>query len=428
MVYGPSSASPPRPAVPASAASRDLIDSRLAWWRLAAAVCLSGIGGVGSWAVVVALPAVQAEFGVVRSDASLPYTLTMLGFGIGGILMGKLTDRVGVMPAVILGAMLLCVGFVMASMAPSLWWYTLTQGLVIGVGTSATFAPLLADISHWFEKRRGSAVGIAASGNYLSGALWPPIVQHFIQTDGWRATFLGVGIFCLCTMIPLAFALRRRSPTHGSATPTAQAVDRDRPLGISPAALQTLLVVAGFACCVAMSMPQVHMVAYCADLGYGPARGAQMLSVMLACGIVSRLTFGWISDKIGGVRTLLLGAGLQAFALVLFLPFDGLVSLYLIAGLFGLFQGGIVPSYAIIVREFFAPKEAGMRVGMIITSTLFGMALGGWMSGAIFDLTGSYQAAFVNGILWNLLTTAIAIWLLRRSLGLPTAPQLAPSR
>ena len=146
----------PRPAVPATAASRDLIDSRLAWWRLAAAVCLSGIGGVGSWAVVVALPAVQAEFGVVRSDASLPYTLTMLGFGIGGILMGKLTDRVGVMPAVILGAMLLCVGFVMASMAPSLWWYTLTQGLVIGVGTSATFAPLLADISHWFEKRRGT--------------------------------------------------------------------------------------------------------------------------------------------------------------------------------------------------------------------------------------------------------------------------------
>ena len=415
------------PAV-SSAVSASLVDSAAAWRRLAAVVLLSAIGGVGSWAVVVALPAVQAEFGVVRADASLPYTLTMLGFGLGGIFMGRLSDRIGVMPCVFLGAALLATGFVVTSMAPSLRWYAITQGFLIGVGTSATFAPLLADISHWFERRRGTAVGIAASGNYLSGALWPPIIQHFIETQGWRATFFGVGLFCVLSMVPLALALKRRAPMHDAGPAASVARAAERPLGLSPGALQTLLVIAGFACCVAMSMPQVHMVAYCADLGYGPARGAQMLSVMLACGIVSRLTFGWISDRIGGLRTLLLGAGLQAFALVLFLPFDGVVSLYLISGLFGLFQGGIVPSYAIIVREYFAPKEAGMRVGMIITSTLFGMALGGWMSGAIFDVTGSYRAAFVNGILWNLLTTSIAFWLLRRSLSLAPAHGLAPTR
>ncbi len=175
-----------------------------------------------------------------------------------------------------------------------------------------------------------------------------------------------------------------------------------------------------------MSMPQVHLVAYCGDLGYGAARGAQMLSLMLACGIVSRLTFGFICDRIGGLRTLLLGSSLQCVALLLFLPFDGLVSLYVISALFGLFQGGIVPSYAIIVREYFPPTEAGARVGTIIMATLFGMALGGWMSGAIFDLTGSYKAAFLNGTLWNLVNLSIALWLLKRSLK-RSSPEPAPA-
>ncbi len=172
---------------------------------------------------------------------------------------------------------------------------------------------------------------------------------------------------------------------------------------------------AGVACCVAMAMPQVHLVAYCGDLGYGAARGAQMLSLMLACGIVSRLTFGVICDRIGGLRTLLLGSVLQGVALLLFLPFDSLVSLYVISALFGLFQGGIIPAYAIIVREHFSPAEAGARVGVVLTATLLGMALGGWMSGVIFDFTGSYDAAFVNGIAWNLLNVTIAVMLLRRS-------------
>ncbi len=394
-----------------------MVDNNYPWFRLAVALLLSTIGGVGMWSVVVALPSVQAEFGVARAAASFPYTLTMIGFGLASIFMGRLADRVGIFVPVVLGAVLLALGFVAAGRAATIGQFTLMQGLLIGVGASVTFAPLLADTSLWFTKNRGLAVGIIASGNYLAGTIWPPLLTHFMQTDGWRATYFAVAIFCFVTMLPLALALRRRAPVTTVAVNLAQEGEAIEPrsLGFAPNTLQLILIVAGLSCCVAMSMPQVHIIAYCGDLGFGVARGAQMLSLMLACGIVSRLSFGWISDRIGGLRTLLLGSGLQAIALLLFVPFNGLVSLYLLSALFGLFQGGIVPSYAIIVREFFPAKEAGARISLVITATIFGMALGGWMSGVIFDWLGSYRAAFINGVAWNLLNMAIALWLLRRS-------------
>jgi MFS family permease len=395
------------------------VESASAWMRLVVTLTLSTLGGVGMWSVVVALPAVQTEFGVARADASLPYTLTMISFGVAGIVMGRLSDRHGVMLPVMLGTLLLALGYIAAASAPSLGYYTLAQGLLIGAGSSATFAPLLAHTSLWFVRRRGIAVAIFASGNYLAGTLWPPVVEYFIRTAGWRPTYVGIALFCAATMIPLALLLRKRPPaSDGIATGVPVQRRTAQALGLSTNALQTLLVIAGVACCVAMSMPQVHLVAYCSDLGYGPARGAQMLSLMLACGIVSRLVFGTICDRIGGLRTLLLGSILQGVALLLFLPFDGLVSLFVISALFGLFQGGIVPSYAIIVREYFDRSQAGARVSLVITATLFGMALGGWMSGAIFDATGTYRAAFLNGIAWNALNVSIAAWLLRRSMGM----------
>ena len=384
--------------------------------RLGIALLLMTLGGSGMYSVVVALPQVQAEFGVTRADASLPYTLTMVGFGLGGILMGRLADRFGVMVPALIGSVALGIGFVAAGSAGSLWQFSLAQGLLIGaLGSAATFAPLVADISHWFTRRRGIAVAICISGNYVAGALWPPVLQHYFSSIGWRQTYVGMGLFCCAAMLPLALLLRRHAPRADSEPLNGALSWPQRPLGFTPGQLQGLLCVAGVACCVAMSMPQVHIVAYCGDLGYGPARGAEMLSTMLGFGIVSRLTFGWISDRIGGLRTLLLGSGLQAIALALFLPFDGLVSLYVISAMFGLFQGGIVPSYAMIVRENFSPLEAGQRVATVLMATLFGMALGGWMSGEIFDLTGSYRAAFLNGIGWNLLNLAIVFELLRRA-------------
>jgi MFS family permease len=390
-------------------------ESAYAWTRLFAALVLSAIGGVGMWSVIVALPAVQAEFGVARAAASLPYTMTMICFGFGGILMGRLSDRVGIFVPVVAGAVGLGVGYAVASQATSLWQFALAQGLLVGVASSVSFAPVIADTSLWFTRRRGIAVAIIASGSYLAGTVWPPVVQHFIGTVGWRWTHRGIALFCVATMVPLAFVLRRRSPLTATAATTGYVPSwASRPLDMSPATLQTVLIVAGLSCCVAMSMPQVHIVAYSHDLGHGAGRGAQMLSLMLGLGIVSRLISGWMCDRIGGRRTLVLGSALQAAVLALFLPFDGAAALYAVSALFGLAQGGIVPSYAVIVREFFPPQEAGVRVSAVLMATVFGMALGGWVSGAIFDLTGSYQAAFVHGILWNLLNLAIAVTLLRR--------------
>jgi MFS family permease len=402
--------------------ARGVPESAYAWTRLFAALLLSAIGGVGMWSVIVALPAVQAEFGVARSAAALPYTMTMICFGFGGIVMGRLSDRFGIIGPVIGGATSLALGYAAASQATSLWQFILAQGLLVGVASSATFAPLIADTSLWFTRHRGMAVAIIASGSYVAGTVWPPVVQHFIDTAGWRRTYLGIAVFCVASMVPLALALRRRSPLSATSSAVRHfASPSSRPLGMSPAALQAVLIIAGLSCCVAMSMPQVHIVAYSGDLGHGAARGAEMLSLMLGFGVVSRLASGWICDRIGGRRTLLLGSGLQALALILFLPFDGLVSLYILSALFGLFQGGIVPAYAVIVREFFPPEEAGVRVATVLMATVFGMALGGWMSGVIFDLTGSYQTAFVNGVLWNLLNLGIAVGLLRRP-GRPIEP------
>jgi MFS family permease len=397
-------------------------ESTYAWLRLGSALALMTIGGSGMYSIAVALAPVQAEFGVTRGDASLPYTLTMIGFGIGGILMGRLADRFGVVVPVIVGAFGLGSGFVLAGTASTLLQFSLAHGLLIGfLGCSTTFAPLVADTALWFNRRRGIAVAICASGNYLAGAIWPPILQYFFETSGWRSTYIGIGIFCTLAMLSLAAMLRRRPPALESSSQVNYSARSDRPLGLSPNALMMLLVVAGVGCCVAMSMPQVHIVAYCGDLGYGAARGAEMLSIMLGFGIVSRLVSGWICDRIGGLRTLLLGSFLQGVALLLFLPFDGLVSLYIVSAMFGLFQGGIVPAYAIIVREYFPPREAGVRTGIVLMATLFGMALGGWVSGVIFDVTGSYRAAFINGIGWNLLNLSIALWLLHRA----RSPRLA---
>ena len=363
-------------------------ESPYAWARLFAALALSAIGGVGMWSVIVVLPAVQAEFGVARSAASLPYTATMICFGLGGILMGRLSDRVGIFVPVSGGAITLGLGYLAASHATSLWQFILAQGLLVGVASSVAFAPIIADTSLWFTRHRGIAVAIIACGSYLAGTVWPPVVQHFIERAGWRWAYLGIAVFCVTTMVPLSLALRRRSPLTAPASPAQQAAaGTTRPLGMSPGALQVVLVIAGLSCCVAMSMPQVHIVAYSADLGHGAARGAQMLSLMLGFGVVSRLASGWICDRIGGRRTLLIGSSLQAVALLLFLPFDGLAGLYVVSALFGLVQGGLVPSYAVIVRECFPPQEAGVRVGTVLMATVFGMALGGWMSGVIYDLS-----------------------------------------
>ncbi|HVV81398.1 MAG TPA: MFS transporter [Pseudolabrys sp.] len=396
-------------------ADADRPESHYAWLRLAAAVLIGTIGGIGMWSVPVSLPAVQADFAVDRAAASMPYTVTMVGFAFAGVAIGRMVDRFGIFLPLVGGTLMMCAGYVTASFAPSLLVYVLAQGILVGGGSAVFFAPLLADISHWFVRRRGIAVAVVAAGNYLAGVFWPTPLQHFTEIYGWRAAHLGIAVICFCLLLPLVLLLRRQAPLHDTTPNATQRAFTPRELGISKNTLQAILCLAGIGCCVAMAMPQVHIVAYCGDLGYGVARGAEMLSLMLGFGIISRITSGFIADRIGGVGTLLIGSVLQGAALVLYFLFDGLTSLYVISALFGLFQGGIVPSYAIIVREYFPPGEAGTRVGLVLLATLIGMALGGWLAGAIFDAAGSYRAAFLDGIGWNFLNVAIMAWLLLRT-------------
>ena len=388
-------------------------DSRRAWLRLAVAVVIGSLGSVGMWSVVVALPVVQSDFGATRGTASLAYTMVMLGFGLGQVVTGRISDRYGIVAAIGAGIGILGLGYIGAGYAPSVWAF-IPLHFAIGLSSAATFGPLMAEASHWFERYRGLAVAIAASGNYIGGAVWPPLVNFGMQGFGWRTTHVVIGIFTALAMALALVVLRllmgaaiRRS--HLNAPPPR--LD----LKLSTNALTAILGLASISCCVAMSMPQVHIVAYCGDLGYGVARGAEMLSLMLGLGIISRIGSGFLADRIGGIRTLLIGSIAQASALLFYLFFDSLTSLYIISAMFGLFQGGIVPSYAIIVREAMPASEAATRIGIVIFASVFGMSFGGWISGVIFDATGSYAAAFVNGLAWNLLNIGIMLLLLMRA-------------
>src|SRR5450432_511135 len=404
-VLAPSDSSPARPLF--------IPDSGQAWVRLALAVVIGSIGSVGMWSVVVVLPVVQTEFAATRGAISLAFTLTMLGFGLGGVATGRITDRFGIVLAMALSIGFLGIAYVLAGLSTTLSQFIAVYFL-IGLGTSATFAPLMAEVSHWFERYRGLAVTIVASGNYVGGTIWPPLVNWGTQVTGWRTTHIAIGIFCAVAMSLVLLPLRAQiggatQRDHKNAPPPR--VD----LGLSTNTLTALLCIASISCCVAMAMPQVHIVAYCGDLGYGVARGAEMLSLMMAFGVVSRIGSGFLADRIGGIRTLLIGSVAQAFALLFYLFFDGLTSLYAISAMFGLFQGGIVPSYAIIVLESMPAREAATRVGIVILASVFGMSFGGWVSGVIFDATGSYAAAFLNGLVLNAINVAIVLALLSRA-------------
>lgn len=394
-------------------------DSSYAWLRLALALLISTIAGVGMWAVVVVLPDIQSEFGVARGAASLPYTVMMIGFAFGTIVLGKMSDRTGIVVPIVIAGLSLGAGFGLSAMVPNLLLVSLLHFLV-GMGSGAGFAPMMADISHWFVKRRGLAVVIIASGNYLAGSIWPLFMNQLIPGHGWRGTYFAIAAICVVSIVPLAFLMRRRPEKTALDAATEAAAAAQADLGLSPRALQMLLVVAGFSCCVAMSMPQVHIVAYCGDLGYGVARGAEMLSLMLFLGIASRIGSGFLADRIGGAATLLIGSIMQGVALVLYLFFNGLTSLFIISGIFGLFQGGIVPMYAVICREFLPAREAGSRIGLVMASTIIGMAFGGYVSGLIYDATNSYRLAFLNGVAWNGLNLLVVAWLfLKRQKAMP---------
>ena len=383
--------------------------------RLFASLIIMTIGATGMYAVILSLKPILVEFESSRAAASLPYAFTMIGYGLGGILMGKISDRFGVFWPVLFAGFMLSAGFAIASIADNLLQLCIIQAVMIGLlGSGATFAPLVADTSHWFTHRRGIAVGIVISGNYLAGAIWPPIIQDMIDAANWRTAYTTLAVITVSILPILSFILYRRpNIEHAEITSDSNGIS-GRPLGFAPNTLQCVICFAGIGCCIAMSVPQVHIIPYVTDLNFEARHGANMLAIMLGCGVVSRIVSGVICDRIGGLNTPLLGSALQLIVLILYLPFDSLTALYTLAALFGLSQGGIVPSYTIIVRTFFKAKDAGWRIGMALFFTMLGMAVGGWLAGALYDLTGSYELAFINAIGFNIANLAIAGMLRQR--------------
>jgi MFS family permease len=358
--------------------------------------------------LVVALKTVAAEFDWPRSVPSTASSLVYLGAGVGGMLMAWLSDRIGVMWPAMVGATMVGIGAMVASRSTDAMDLWLSHGILIGLlGNAATFAPLVTNITRWFDRRRGVAVALVASGQSVSGAVWPSVFGYGIEEIGWRSTMFYFGIFVIATMAPLALFLRRRPPIALPAGRRSEPRSGEPVLGLSPSLVLAMVSLAIVGCCIAMAMPMVHMVAFCSDLGYQPQRGAEMLSLLLAAAFLSRLFWGRLSDRIGGLRTILFGAAAQAAVLAFYIVIENLVALYALSISFGLAFGGIVPAYTLVVRELFPSREAGWRIGVVYFFGTVGMALGAYLGGALYDLTLSYPPAFLGGVLANLATIVL---------------------
>ena len=384
--------------------------------RLATVLALMTLGCSAMYAGVMVLEPLALELNTGRGNSSLIYGTFMIGFALGGVFMGQLADRMGIMIPALIGSLALPAGFYLAAHASSILEICLAFSLLCGfLGSSFSMAPLIADISHWFSRRRGLAVGIAFSGSYVAGAIWPPILQRMFDAQGWRESFVDLALLTLILMALLSLLLYPRSPINKQLPTASSANSNLTNSAISAGTLQSLIYLAGFGCCVAMAMPQVHIVPYVMDLGHPAIRGAEMLGLMLGFGVISRIGSGWLSDRIGGLATLVLGSALQLAVLIAFLTGNSLVFLYGISIAFGLSQGGIVPSYTIILRAFFPPKQAGWRISTSFLFTVAGMAFGGWIAGLLYDLTGSYTVSFLNAIGFNILNLWVAASLLKKS-------------
>ena len=387
-------------------------DSQYSWFRLIITFLIGTSLNIGMWAIVIVLPDIQKEFNFNRGEVSVLFSFTMVGFALGNFILGKLVDKYGIILTLLFASFTVILGFFISAFSYSLILLSFCH-VMIGFGTAAGFGPLMSDISFWFSKRRGIAVSVAASGNYFSGIIWPTLISAiFSNTFDWRFLYVLFGIIAVILTIPLSFLLRKKIEKSILDKETTEANQKLSEKFISPSLLLIILILASIACCVAMSMPQIHIVALCVDLGFSPIVGTNMLSLMLAGGVISRIISGVAVDYFGGFKVLLVGSSLQCLALFLYLPFDGLTSLYLVSLIFGLAQGGIVPSYAVILREYLPTQNIASKIGIVLMATIFGMAFGGWVSGFIFDLSGSYSLAFLNGIIWNVINILLIIYLM----------------
>ena len=388
-------------------------DSWQAWFRLTLIFIICVIGCIGMWSIIIIMPSLQNEFNIDRSSSTIPYITTMIGFGLGNIVIGKFLDKFGIQKPIIFSFLFLMLCFYLSIFCYNVTLVSSIQ-FFLGFFSGVFFGPMMADVTNYFYKRRGIAVSIVASGQHFSGAAWPFLLKNIIENSDWRDAHLFIIILSSLILLPTFYFIFKMKPKikNVSKTNTTESnTNQNKKLSITNKKLQILLMLAGIGCCVGMSTPQVHIIPLCIDKGYGLLIGSNILSLMLFAAVISRLLFGYIADIIGPIETLLLGSSLQAMTLFLFIPFNDLNSLYIISFLFGLVQGGIVPSYALIIRKFLPHKETAERVGLVIFTTVIGMSIGGWMSGKIFDLTQSYTLGFLNSVLWNVVNILIVLYI-----------------
>jgi MFS family permease len=384
------------------------IETPASWRVAAAALAVLSVSFGAPYVTVVALEAIATEVGGARSVPALAGSLAWLGAGFGGLVMGRIAEKVGVRWTVIFGAVMIAAGLAVSS-GGQVWQLYIGHGILIGLlGNGGINAPLYVYVTRWFDRRRGTALALISSGPHVAGAIWPPLFGQLIGQFGWRHTMLIMAAVQITAIVPLAALVMRRPPEPvsgggGAATllPTRTVV------GLPPNGVLALISMAAVLCCVPMAMPQAHLIAFCGDLGIAPVRGAAMLSLLLACAFVSRQVWGWLSDRIGGLRTVLTCSVLQAVALAAFLGTQDELGLFMVAAAFGLGFSGIIPAYVVAIRELFPASEAAWRVPVLLMSTATGMALGGWAAGAIYDYAGFYAPAFATGIGLNVVNIAI---------------------
>ena len=381
----------------------------------------------GMFLLVVSLKQMAGDFDWPRAVPSLAYAFFFAGAGIGGIAMGWWYDRSGAGPVTLLGVTMIGAGAMLASAIDSRWQLYLVFGVMMGLlGYAAIYGPLSINVMRWFDHRRGFAVGLVTAGEGIGGTIWPPVFRYFNETVGWRETFLWFGVFVLATALPLSAVLWRRKPVRetGVRGESAHIVDPraetpvvpERAIRLSSFATQTAICLAIVGCCVSMAMPVAHLVAHASDLGHATARAAEMLAVALLVSTVSRLVAGaFVVDRFGGLVALLVFSGLQTAAMLLYAAVDGMLALYTVSVLFGLGYGGVNICYPVLVREYLPRADAGRHLGVILLFGTFGMALGGWLAGYVFDLTGSYTPAFLVGAVFNVANLVVALVLIRRT-------------